>query len=47
MFSTKEGDEEKVRFLFIDAIREDSKEQERKFLRKKAELDEQLLEVSK
>lgn len=42
-----ERDDERARSLVADAIREDIKEQERKFLRKKAELDEKLLEVSK
>lgn len=42
-----ERDDERARSLVADAVREDIKEQERKFLRKKAELDEKLLEVSK
>lgn len=42
-----EKDDERARSLIADAIREDIKEQGRKFLRKKAELEEKLLEVSK
>lgn len=42
-----EKDDARAKSMIADAIRGDLKEQERKFMRKKAELEEKLLEVSK